>query len=99
MSYRAIAAALALREVSTGERLVVFSLASYANSDQQAWPSDEVAAARSGLRRSRYLAARRSLAERGLIQIEQPGRGRGKSTLVTLLYAEHGSGHDGRDQR
>ena len=95
MSYQAIAAALALREVSTGERLVVFSLASYANSDQQAWPSDEVAAARAGLARSRYLAARRSLAERGLIQIEQPGRGRGKSTLVALLFAEHGSGHEG----
>jgi hypothetical protein len=75
-SYRAIAAALALREVSTGERLVAFSLASYANSDQQAWPSDEVAAARAGLARSRYLAARRALTERGLIRIEHAGRGR-----------------------
>lgn len=60
MSYRAIAATLELREVSTGERLVAFSLASYANSDRQAWPNIEVAAARTGLARSRYLAARRS---------------------------------------
>ncbi|MFZ0384698.1 MAG: hypothetical protein WAL22_03450 [Solirubrobacteraceae bacterium] len=45
MSYRAIAAALELRELSTGERLVAFSLASYANSDRQAWPNNEVAAA------------------------------------------------------
>jgi hypothetical protein len=95
MSYRAIAAALALQEVSTGERLVVFSLASYANSDQQAWPSNEVAAARAGLARSRYLAARGSLAERGLIQIEHAGAGRGKSSLVTLLFAERSAGHDG----
>jgi hypothetical protein len=95
MSYRASAAALALQEVSTGERLVAFSLASYANSDQQAWPSDEVAAARAGLARSRYLAARHALAERGLIRIEHTGRGRGKSSLVSLLLAEHGSGRDG----
>jgi hypothetical protein len=88
MSYRAIAAALALREVSTGERLVVLSLASYANSDLQAWPSDEVAAARAGLARSRYLAARGSLAERGLIRVEHAGAGRGKSSLVTLLFTE-----------
>jgi hypothetical protein len=52
MSYRAIASALALGEVSIGERLVAFSLASYANSDQQAWPKNEVAAARAGLGRS-----------------------------------------------
>jgi hypothetical protein len=95
MSYRAIAAALALREVSTGERLVAFSLASYANRDQMAWPSDEVAAARAGLARSRYLAARRALAERGLIRIEHAGRGRGKSSLVSLPFAAHGAGHDG----
>jgi hypothetical protein len=95
MSYRAIAAALALRDVSTGERLALFSLASYANSDQQGWPSDEVAAIRAGLARSRYLAARGALAERGLIRIEHVGRGRGKSSLVSLLFAEHNAGHDG----
>ena len=95
MSYRAIAAALELGEVSTGERLVAFSLASYANSDQQAWPSTEVAAARAGLARSRYLAARGALIERGLIGIEHAGRGRGKASLVSLLFDEHGSGQDG----
>ena len=87
MSYRAIAAALELREVSTGERLVAFSLASYANSDRQAWPNNEVAAARAGLARSRYLAARRSLAERGLIQIEHAG-GTNREIAQTLFVTE-----------
>jgi hypothetical protein len=76
------------RGVDRRERLVALSLASYANSDQQAWPSTEVAAARVGLARSRYLAARGSLAERGLIRVEHAGAGRGKSSLVTLLFTE-----------
>jgi hypothetical protein len=58
MSYQAIAAALALEDLSAGERLVAFSLASFANREQRAWPGTPVAAARAGLSRSQYLAAR-----------------------------------------
>jgi hypothetical protein len=45
MSHVAIAAALALEDVSVGERLVAFSLASFANREHRAWPSTPVAAA------------------------------------------------------
>jgi hypothetical protein len=58
MSHRAIAAALALDDLSAGERLAAFSLASFANRQQLAWPGTRVAAARAGLSRSQYIAAR-----------------------------------------
>ena len=44
MSHVAIAAALALDGVSTGERLVAFSLSSFANREHRAWPGTRVAA-------------------------------------------------------
>ena len=50
MSYRAIAAALALEDLSVGQRLAAFSLASFANRQHRAWPSAGTAAARAGLR-------------------------------------------------
>ena len=61
MSRAAIAAALALENVSAGERLAAFSLASFANSDHRAWPGTRIAAVRAGLSRSQYLAARNGL--------------------------------------
>jgi hypothetical protein len=90
MSYRAIAAALALEDVSVGERLTAFSLASYANREHVAWPAARNAAARAGLGRRQYLAARGQLAGRGLIVLEQPvGRPAG-GALVRLVFAERG---------
>ena len=49
MSRAAIAAALALDDVAGGERLVAFSLASFANREHLAWPGTPAAAARAGL--------------------------------------------------
>ena len=53
VSYRTIAAALALDSVTASERLVAFSLASFADGKHQAFPGDAAAAARAGLSRSR----------------------------------------------
>jgi hypothetical protein len=53
MSHAAIAAAFGLDGVSTPERLVAFSLASYANREHRAWPSAPAAAARAGMGRGR----------------------------------------------
>ena len=75
MSYAAIAAALTLGDVSPSERLVAFSLASYANRDGTAYPDNPAAAARAGLSRSRYLHARDQLVRRGLISITDAGGG------------------------
>ncbi len=96
MSHLAIAAALALEDVSAGERLAAFSLASYANREQRAWPGTRIAAARAGLSRSQYLAARGGLERRGLVAIEESGGGRGQSSVVTLVFAESGPWVEGR---
>ena len=90
MSHAAIAAVLRLEDVDAGERLAAFSLASFANREHRAWPGTQVAAARAGLSRSQYLAARDGLARRGLVEIDEPGGGRGRSPVVSLLFAESG---------
>ncbi len=90
MSHTAIAAALALGDVSPSERLVAFSLASYANRDGTAYPGNPAAAARAGLSRSRYLHARDQLARRGLISITDSGGGRGRSTTIALSFVNAG---------
>ena len=68
MSRQAIAAALAREDLAGGERLVAFSLASFAGRDNRAWPGASAAAARAGLSRSRYLHARDQLVARGLVR-------------------------------
>jgi hypothetical protein len=90
MSHVAIAAGLALEDVSSGERLAAFSLASFANREHRAWPGTPIAAARAGLSRSQYLAARESLRNRGLITIEDSGGGRGNSPTIALTFARTG---------
>ena len=90
MSHAAIAAVLARPELSGGERLVAWSLASFANRDQRAWPGIPAAAARAGLSRSRYLEVREQLVRRGLLEIEATGAGRGRATTVRLLFAQCG---------
>jgi hypothetical protein len=86
MSRAAIAAALALNNVATGERLAAFALASYANREQLAWPGTSSAAARAGLGRSRYLGARNQLLSRGLVERIDAGGGRGRSTTLLLRF-------------
>ncbi len=48
MSRQAIAAALARDDLSSGERLVAFSLASFADRENRARPGTPTAAARAG---------------------------------------------------
>jgi DnaA N-terminal domain len=95
MSHRAIAAALALQDASSGERLVAFSLASFANREERCWPGARIAAARAGLSRSQYLHARERLARRGLITVDTQAGGRGNSALMKLTFAEHGTRLEG----
>jgi hypothetical protein len=90
MSYRAIAAALALEDVSVGERLVAFSLASYAGRDHLAWPAVRTAAARAGLGRRQFLNARDRLLDRGLIALEDDERGASAVRRVRVRFAEDG---------
>ncbi len=90
MSYRTIAAALALEDVSVGERLVAFSLASFADPEHQTFVGNTAAAARAGLSRSQYLAARERLQTRGLISVAAGGGGRGRSATLTLAFADRG---------
>lgn len=90
MSHAAIAAVLARDDLSAGERLVAWSLASFANREQRAWPGIPAAAARAGLSRSRYLELRDRLVRRGLLEIETQGVGRGHASTVKLLFAKSG---------
>jgi hypothetical protein len=95
VSHAAIAGVLARDELSAGERLVAWSLASYANREQLAWPGITAAAARAALGRSRYLDARDQLVHRGLLEVEQAGRGRGQASSVRLVFAQSGPWWDG----
>jgi hypothetical protein len=80
VSHAAIAALLARQDLSSGERLVAWSLASCANRDQRAWPGIPPASARAGLSRSRYLELRDRLVRRGLHELETPGVGRRRAS-------------------
>ncbi len=95
MSREAIAAALARDDVPTGERLVAFSLASFAGSDGRAWPGAPAAAARAGLSRSRYLYDRDRLVQRGLVVVEQAAAGRGRASTVALPFVTEGPWWEG----
>lgn len=99
MSRQAIAAALAREDLVSGERLVAFSLASFADRVNRAWPGTPAAAARAGLSRSRFLEAREQLVRRGLIVVDGPARGRGRASTIALVFAGQGSVVGGRDQR
>jgi hypothetical protein len=90
VSHAAIAAVLARPELAAGERLVAWSLASFANREQLAWPGIPAAAARAGLSRSRYLEVREQLVRRGLLEVEATGVGRGQASTVRLLFAQSG---------
>jgi hypothetical protein len=90
VSRQAIAAALAREDLAGGERLVAFSLASFAGRDGRAWPGASAAAARAGLSRSRYLHDREQLVRRGLLVVEDVASGRGRASTVALSFAADG---------
>jgi hypothetical protein len=95
VSRQAIAAALAREDLSAGDRLVAFSLASFADCENRAWPGAPAAAARAGLRRSRYLEAREQLVRRGLVIVEQAATGRGRCSRLALTFAIDGPWYEG----
>jgi hypothetical protein len=95
MSRQAIAAVLARDDLASGERLVAFSLASFADRGNRAWPGAPAAAARAGLCRSRYLQARGQLVARGLVAVEERATGRGRASTVKLAFADAGPWWDG----
>ena len=99
MSHQAIAAVLAVHDLSSGERLVAFSLASFADRENRARPGTPAAAERAGLRRSWFLEARDMLVRRGLVVVEQAATGRGRASTLWLPFAETGPWWDGRGQR
>jgi hypothetical protein len=95
MSRQAIAAALARDDLSSGERLVAFSLASFADRENRARPGTPAAAARAGLRKSRFLEARDGLVRRELVVVEHAARGRGRASTLALPFAESGPWWEG----
>jgi hypothetical protein len=90
VSHAAVAGVLARVDLSAGERMVAWSLATFADRDQLAWPGIPAAAARAGLSRSRYPELRDPLVRRCLLEIETPGVGRGRAGTVKLLFAQSG---------
>ena len=95
MSHQAIAAVLAVHDLSSGERLVAFSLASFADRENRARPGTPAAAERAALRRSWFLEARDMLVRRGLVVVEQAATGRGRASTLWLPFAETGPWWDG----
>ena len=95
MSHQAIAAVLAVHDLSSGERLVAFSLASFADRENRARPGTPAAAERAGLRRSWFLEARDMLVRRGLVVVEHAATGRGRASMLWLPFAETGPWWDG----
>ena len=82
------------RRPRRGERLVAFSLASFAGRENRAWPGAR-RPRRAGLSRSRYLQARDRLVRRGLVVVEAEASGRGRSSRLVLAFAESGPWWDG----
>jgi hypothetical protein len=95
MSRQAIAAALARQDLCAGERLVAFSLASFADRENRAWPGAAVAAARAGLGKSRYLQAREQLVRGGVVTVADAATGRGRASTLALTFADAGPWWDG----
>src|SRR6516225_522027 len=95
MSRQAIAAGLARADLPSGERLVAFSLASFADRENRARPGTPAAAGRAGLKRSWFLGAREGLERRGLVVVERAATGRGRASTLWLAFAETGPWWEG----
>jgi hypothetical protein len=95
VSRQAIAAALARDDLSVGEQLAAFALASFAGRHHLARPGTPVAAGRAGLSQSRFLEARDGLVYRGLVVVERPATGRGRACMLGLPFASAGPWWDG----
>jgi hypothetical protein len=95
VSQAAIAAALARDDLAAGERLVAFSLASFADRDARTLAGTPAAAERAALKRSWFLEARELLERRGLVVLEQAATGRGRASTLLLPFAETGPWWDG----
>ncbi len=95
MSRPAIAAVLAREDLSCGERLVAFSLASFADRENRAPAGTPPAAGRAGLGKSRFLEARDHLMHRGLLVVEQAATGRGRASKLALPFADTGPWWEG----
>ena len=95
MSRTAIAAALARNDLAAGERLVAFSLASFAGRDARTVVGTPAAAGRAGLKRSWFLEARELLERRGLVVVEHAATGRGRASTLCLPFAETGPWWEG----
>jgi hypothetical protein len=95
MSRQAIAAALARDHLVFGERLVTFSLASFADRDGRAWPGTPAAAARAGLNKSWFLESRDALVRGGLVVVERAASGRGRASTLWLRFAAEGPWWEG----
>jgi hypothetical protein len=91
----AISAVLARDDLTCGERLVAFSLASFADRDNRARPGTPAAAARAGLSRSRYLQAREQIVRGGLIVVEEEATGRGRASTLAMTFVAKGPWWDG----
>ena len=95
VSRQAIAAVLARQDLSSGERLVAFSLARFADRDGRARPGTPAAAGRAGLKRSWFLEARDILERRGLVVVEDSATGRGRASTLWLPFADEGPWWEG----
>jgi hypothetical protein len=85
VSYTAIAAVLGRADLSGGERLAALSLASFADRNERARVGTAVAAVRAGMSASGFLEARERLEARGLMVVEELGRGRGRASTVSYF--------------
>jgi hypothetical protein len=95
VSRQAIAAVLAREDLSSGERLVTFSLASFADRVNCARAGTPAAAGRAGLGKSRFLEARDGLVHRGLLVVKRAASGRGRASTLALRFADAGPWWEG----
>ncbi|WP_300573522.1 helix-turn-helix domain-containing protein [Phenylobacterium sp.] len=88
MSVQAITLALALRDVSSSEKLVAIVLANYADEKGRAWPSQKTISEQTCLTPRTVRAALVSLCDRGIIEREERLRqdGSRSTDLITFTW-------------
>ena len=90
MSVHALSAAFAARGLSPSEKLVLLSLANYADEDGRCWPSQRRMAAETSLSDRTVRSVLSALEEKGLIRREERQREDGSraSDVITLTLGE-----------